>query len=132
MRIDKWLWAVRFYKSRTLAALSCKSSKVKINGHEAKSSSSIKIGDIIEIKKNGFFLKYQALGLPEKRTSAPLASLAFSNLTPPEELNKYNEAYRESSYFVVREKGAGRPTKKERREIELHHLESNEWPDFED
>lgn len=66
MRIDKWLWTVRFYKSRTLASLSCKSSKVKINGHEAKASSSIKIGDLIEIKKNGFYLKYQVLGLPEK------------------------------------------------------------------
>ncbi|MBL7823925.1 MAG: RNA-binding S4 domain-containing protein [Saprospiraceae bacterium] len=132
MRIDKWLWTVRFYKSRTLASLSCKSSKVKINGHEAKASSSIKIGDLIEIKKNGFYLKYQVLGLPEKRTNATLASLAYTNLTPIEILNKYNTAYTESSYFNLRSKGSGRPTKKERREMDIPLIESNEWPDFDD
>lgn len=118
VRIDKWLWAVRLYKSRTMASDACKAGKVKSGGHLLKPSNAIVAGDILEIKKNGFNLTFKVNHLIQKRVSATLAAPCFDDLTPVEELNKYKDWFVGKSGVEYRERGDGRPTKKERREID--------------
>lgn len=118
VRIDKWLWSVRIFKSRTIAADACKEGKVKWNGHAAKSSQLIQAGDRLEVKKEGFNMQYKVLNLIEKRVGAPIAQACYEDLTPAEELNKYKDWFVGKAGAEYREKGAGRPTKKERRVID--------------
>lgn len=118
VRIDKWLWSVRIFKSRTLAADACKEGKVKINAHSAKAAQTIQIGDRVEVKKEGFLMQYKVLGLIEKRVSAPLAQVCYEDLTPPEELNKFKDWFVGKAGAEFRERGTGRPTKRERRVID--------------
>lgn len=118
VRIDKWLWSVRIFKSRSLATEACKSGKVKIKGVLAKPASSVQPGDHIEVKKLGFNLEYEVLKVIEKRVSAALAEECFLNLTPDEELNKYEDWFVGKKGVEYRERGSGRPTKRERREID--------------
>ena len=118
VRIDKWLWSVRIFKSRTLATDACKAGKVKIEGVAAKASQSIERGQVLQVSKDGFNLQYKVVDLIEKRVGAPLAQLCYENLTPEEELNKYNDWYIGKGGPERREKGAGRPTKRERRTID--------------
>ena len=118
VRIDKWLWAVRIFKSRTLAADACKSSKVKINGLNAKASDMVQRGALIQVKKEGFNMVFKVVDLLEKRVSASLAEPCYENLTPPEEMNKFKSWYLANSLTEVRDRGTGRPTKKERRDID--------------
>jgi ribosome-associated heat shock protein Hsp15 len=117
-RIDKWLWAVRIFKSRTLASDSCKENKVKVNGMEVKSSASVNIGDLVEVKKDGFNRKYKVLKIIEQRVSALLAAPCYEDLTPEEELRKYDAWFVGYLGKEVRDKGTGRPTKRDRREID--------------
>lgn len=117
-RIDKWLWSVRLYKTRTLATNACKSGHVKINSKTAKASSEITVHDKITVRKDGFQLEFLVLQVIEKRVGAPLAVQCYDNITPEEELNKYNSWYIGKANSEIREKGSGRPTKKERREID--------------
>ncbi len=117
-RIDKWLWSVRIFKSRTLSNAACKSGKVKIEGEKAKPAQSLEEGEIVEVKKNGFDYTFQVQKIIQKRVGAPIAVKCYKNLTPEDELNKYKEWYIGKSQPERREKGAGRPTKKERRELE--------------
>ncbi len=119
VRIDKWLWSVRIFKSRTIASDACREGKVKVNGELAKASHVIQPGDRLEVKKEGFQMQYKVLGLIEKRVSAPLAQACYEDLTPAEELNKFKDWFVGKAGAEYREKGAGRPTKKERREIEV-------------
>lgn len=118
VRIDKWLWSVRIFKSRTIAADACKESKVKLNGVVAKSSQLLQVGDQVEVKKEGFNMRYKVLNLIEKRVGAPIAQTCYEDLTPAEELNKYKEWFVGKAGAEYREKGAGRPTKRERRVID--------------
>jgi ribosome-associated heat shock protein Hsp15 len=118
VRIDKWLWSVRIFKSRTIATDACKEGKVKWNGVNAKSSQLIQVGDQVEVKKEGFNMQYKVLNLIEKRVGAPIAQACYEDLTPEEELNKFKEWFVGKSGVEYREKGAGRPTKRERREID--------------
>ena len=118
VRVDKWLWSVRIFKSRTISTEACKTNKVRINGDVAKSSSSVSCGDLVEVKKNGFTFQYKVLKLIEKRVSATLAAPCYEDLTPADELNKYNAWYVGKAQPEKREKGAGRPTKRERRDID--------------
>lgn len=118
VRVDKWLWSVRIYKSRTLATDACKEGKVKINGTTVKASNAVQIGEVIEVRKDGFQLQFKVVALIEKRVGAPIAQQCYENLTPEEELNKYNAWYVGKAVPERREKGSGRPTKKERREID--------------
>lgn len=117
-RIDKWLWSVRIFKSRTLATDTCKAGKVKINGKRAKASSEIKIDDQVEVKKNGFNLEFIVLDVIQKRVGAPLAVLCYNDITPETELRKYEDWFVGKARAEFREKGEGRPTKKQRREID--------------
>ncbi|NBC25130.1 MAG: RNA-binding S4 domain-containing protein [Bacteroidetes bacterium] len=117
-RIDKWLWAVRIFKSRTLANAACKSGKVKVEGEKVKPAQSINEGQLVEVKKNGFEYTFKIIKILQKRVGAPIAVNCYENLTPEEELNKYKDWYIGKGQTEKREKGAGRPTKKDRRELE--------------
>ncbi len=118
VRIDKWLWSVRIYKSRTLAADAIKSGKVRIGDSMAKASDNISVGQIVHVKKDGFNLDFLVKKLIEKRVGAPIALECYDNITPQEELSKYNEWFVGKSGIEHRERGTGRPTKRERRDIE--------------
>lgn len=131
LRLDKWLWAVRLFKSRTLATDVCKSGKVKLNGHSLKPSYMLSIGETIELKKNGFNLTFKVKQLLEKRVSATLAAPCFDDLTPLEELNKYKDWFVGKGGPEMRDKGDGRPTKKDRRDIDEYKDMYFEDDDFE-
>ncbi len=118
VRIDKWLWSVRIFKSRTIAADACKKSKVKVNDATVKPSFLLERGAIVEVKKEGFNLKYKVIDLIDKRVSATLAQPCYENLTSEEEMNKFKDWFNYDSPAGQREKGAGRPTKKERRKLD--------------
>jgi ribosome-associated heat shock protein Hsp15 len=120
VRIDKWLWSVRIFKSRSMATDACKANHVKVDDQPAKASASIHRGDIIQVRKAGFNLVYKVIDLVEKRVSAPLAQVCYEDQTPPDELNKYKEWFVGKAKSELRERGSGRPTKKDRRLIEAH------------
>lgn len=111
-RIDKWLWAVRIYKTRSQASEACKKGRIIINGIQVKPSRVIKTGETIFIRKPPVVYTYRVKGLLQRRQSAKLAREYYEDLTSVEELNKLkiNE-----KLFFSRVKGSGRPTKKERR-----------------
>ncbi len=118
VRIDKWLWSVRLFKSRSMATDACKAGKVKIKDSNVKPSYLVTSGEEIEVKKNGFNLTFKVLQIIEKRVSATLAAPCFEDLTPLEEINKYKEWFVGKAGAEFRQRGEGRPTKKERREID--------------
>ena len=123
VRVDKWLWSVRIFKSRTIASDACKSNKVKIGETILKPSYLLEGGELLKVKKNGFNLDIKVVKLIEKRVSATLAQPWYENLTPEAEMKKFDDWYIGKAGAEKREKGAGRPTKKERREID-------EWKGF--
>ena len=118
IRIDKWLWSVRIYKTRTLAAEEIKSGKVKISDINAKPAAMVQVGDLVTVKKSGFVMTYKVIELLEKRVSAPLAAVAYEDLTPQDELDKYKNWFSGKTGVEIHERGTGRPTKKDRREID--------------
>jgi ribosome-associated heat shock protein Hsp15 len=118
VRIDKWLWSVRIFKSRTLATDACKSGKVKIDDVNVKPSYLVQRDEHVVVQKNGFRFQFKVVDLIQKRVSAPLAQACYEDLTPEEELNKYKDWYIGKGASEKREKGAGRPTKRERRLID--------------
>ncbi len=118
VRLDKWLWAVRIFKSRTMATDACKSGKVKVNGVAIKPSYAVTVGERVEVKKNGFIFTFKVNQLLEKRVSATLAVPCYDDLTPADELNKYKDWFIGKAGVELRDKGEGRPTKKDRREID--------------
>ncbi len=118
IRIDKYLWSIRIFKSRSLATDACREGKIKLRGENAKASALITIGDIIDVTKDGFRLKYKVVQLIEKRVSAILAKPCYEDLTPEEEINKYKSWFIGKGGPEWRDRGTGRPTKKDRREID--------------
>lgn len=118
MRIDKWLWCVRIFKSRSIAAEACKGNHVAMKGNPLKASANIQPGDLITVKKDGFHFQYEILQLLKSRVGAPIARLCYKDCTPPEELQKYDDWYARKTRSEFRERGSGRPTKKDRREID--------------
>jgi ribosome-associated heat shock protein Hsp15 len=111
-RIDKWLWAVRIFKTRSQASEACKKGRVIINGIQVKPSRVIKAGEKVFIRKPPVVYTYKIRGLLQKRQSAKIAREYYEDLTSVEELNKLKINER---LFFSRAKGTGRPTKKERR-----------------
>ena len=89
VRIDKWLWAVRLYKTRTLAAEACKKGKVLVDGVEVKPSRNVKIGDIIQVKRNPVLFSYEVLALTERRVGARLVPELKKDVTTPDQLELY-------------------------------------------
>lgn len=116
VRIDKWLWAVRIYKTRSNAADACKNGKVLINNIECKQSRTVKIGEIITVRKLPVVYTYKVIGLVENRQPAKNVSLYLENLTLQEELNKLD--MQNFTVFAQRDRGSGRPTKRERRMLD--------------
>ena len=119
VRVDKWLWAVRIFKSRTIASNACKNNKVSVDGQTLKPSNTIVRGMTLDVKKEGYNMVYKVVDLLEKRVSAKLAEPCYENLTSDEELSKFKEWYMHNKANAeFREKGEGRPTKKDRRNID--------------
>lgn len=118
VRVDKWLWAVRIFKSRTLATKMVKSGRVRINDGRIKPSSTVQVDDKVQVSKNGYNFEFLVKGILGKRVGAPLAIDYYEDLTPESELQKFKDEYIGKAPVENREKGAGRPTKKERREID--------------
>lgn len=116
VRIDKWLWAVRIFKTRSLAAEACKKGKVILNGIALKPSRSVKIGDILQIRSNPVTFSFKVLNLSENRMGAKLIPEYMENITTPDQLELLK--LHRLSRTVQRARGTGRPTKKDRREIE--------------
>jgi ribosome-associated heat shock protein Hsp15 len=96
----------------------CKAAKVKIGTSNVKPSYLVARGEIVEVKKNGFNLSFRVVDIIEKRVSAVLAAPCYEDLTPPEELSKYKDWFVGKSGSEFRDRGEGRPTKKDRREID--------------
>lgn len=115
-RIDKWLWAARIYKTRTIAAAACKKGQISLNGNQLKPSRMIKVGDVISVKKPPITYSFLVKQTIEKRVGAKLIPEVLENVTPPEqyELLEMNRI----SGFIDRARGTGRPTKKERRSLD--------------
>lgn len=116
IRIDKWLWAVRLYKTRSDAAEACRANRVTINGAFTKPSREVKTGDVIAVTKLPVTYSYRVLEPVSNRQPAKNVPLYAQNITPEEELNKLNIP--RETIFIKRDRGMGRPTKKERREID--------------
>ena len=114
--MDKYLWAVRIFKTRSDAADAIKNNRVTVGGAFAKPSREIKIGDKIEVRRNLVTYSYRVTGLVSNRQPAKNVALYCENITPQSELDKLNIP--RETIFVFRERGTGRPTKKERREID--------------
>ena len=118
VRIDKWLWSVRIFKSRTISSDTVKANKVKVNGKEVKASFLTQRNDVVTVKKGGFSFTFKVIEPIEKRVGAPIAVRCFQDLTPPEELLKYEDWYVGKTGAEHRDRGTGRPTKRERRDID--------------
>lgn len=116
VRIDKFLWAVRLYKTRSEATEACNGNKVRIGGVPVKPGKAVKNGDILEVHKGLANLQYKVLQLSNSRMGAQLVPDYLEDLTPESERAKFH-APRET-IVLHREKGAGRPTKKDRRELD--------------
>lgn len=114
IRVDRWLWAVRLYKSRSAATTACSKGEVRIEGQAAKPARRVKPGDTVEVKRREFVGVYKVISTIEKRVGAPIAVHCYEDLTPERpEKNPIFEAPES-----VRERGAGRPTKRERRALD--------------
>lgn len=125
MRLDKWLWAVRIFKTRSDAAEACRTNKVEVNGTVAKPSREIGEGDRVAVKKMPVVYSYTVLEEVSSRQPAKDVARYALNTTPPEQLDKLSVPHQ--TIFVTRERGAGRPTKKERRQIDslMDEMEDN-------
>ncbi len=116
VRIDKWLWAVRVFKTRSIASEACKKGHILMDGGPVKSSRNVKVGDVIQVRKVPVVYSFKVLALLEKRVGAKLVAEYMQDVTPEDqieilELQKLNVR-------LNRQKGTGRPTKKERRDLE--------------
>ncbi|MDR2949143.1 MAG: RNA-binding S4 domain-containing protein [Dysgonomonas sp.] len=116
VRIDKWLWAVRLFKTRSIAIEACKKGRITIKGITIKPSRMIKIGDIIEVRRPPVTYSFEVLNLSENRMGAKLVPDFMKDVTPPSQLEILELS--KMSGFVDRARGTGRPTKKDRRELD--------------
>ena len=115
-RIDKWMWAVRIFKTRTIAAEACKKGRVTINGSQVKAARMIKPNDVIKVKKPPIIYSFKVLQAIEKRVGAKLVPEVMENVTTPDQYELLEMS--KVSGFVDRARGTGRPTKKDRRSLE--------------
>lgn len=116
VRIDKFIWAIRLFKTRSEATEACNGNKVQLNGVPAKPSKAVKAGDTVSVRKGVALFTYKVLQPAEQRMGAALVPNFAENLTPQEELDKLHAPH--ETFFVKRDRGAGRPTKKDRREMD--------------
>lgn len=116
MRLDKLLWCVRYFKTRSLAAEACKKNRIKVNGDVAKASREVGPSDIITVRKDQIDYMFEVLQLPKNRLGAKLVSLYIVDKTSQEELDKLELRRLSQDYY--RERGEGTPTKKDRRDLD--------------
>lgn len=133
MRIDKFLWCIRLYKTRSLAADEIKKNRVSIGDSPVKSSKEVKVGEIIRIKKNQILYTIKVIQIPKSRVGAKLVSLYIEDHTEKDQYELLKMRRSEQSYY--RNKGEGRPTKKDRRELSEFISDSpdddnTDWEDF--
>lgn len=116
VRLDKYLWAVRIFKTRSDAAEAIRNNKVTVNGAYAKPSRDAKVGDVVAVRRQQVVFTYKILDLVSSRQPAKNVAAYCLDITPQEERDKLNIP--RETIFVFRERGTGRPTKKERRELD--------------
>jgi ribosome-associated heat shock protein Hsp15 len=116
VRLDKYLWAIRVYKTRSEAADACKSNRVKVNGTEAKPSREVREGDTLTVRKLPVTYTYKVIQMVETRQPAKNVALYAENVTPEEELAKLDK--KNVTVYIQRDRGTGRPTKRERRKLD--------------
>ncbi len=116
VRIDKWLWAVRIYKTRSLATEECRKGHVSIGNIPVKPSRMVHVGEILKVRKSPITRTFRVLQLAEKRMSASLTMAHLEDITPPEELELLD--MQKNMRWITRDPGTGRPTKKERRDLD--------------
>lgn len=109
VRVDSWLWAIRIYKTRSAATTACRAGHVRVGGERTKAAQTVKPGDEVQVRMSGFDRILIVKQTLSKRVGAPVAVTAYEDRTPPRE---------PSAMLAVRDRGAGRPTKRERREID--------------
>ena len=115
VRVDKWLWAVRVFKTRRQATDACTAGQIRINGDVAKPASKVKVGDVVQAARRDRTIIYVARELLEKRVSALLAAAAVEDRSPPP---PKKQDHLDLLVFAQRDRGSGRPTKKDRRAID--------------
>lgn len=126
VRIDKWLWAMRIFKTRTVATEACKKGRVFVGDAIAKPSRTIKVGDVVKVRKPPVTYSFRALALTQNRLGAKLVPEYMENITPKSELDLLEIV--KISGFIDRRKGLGRPTKREGRELaEFTESMSDGW-----
>lgn len=116
VRIDKWMWAVRLFKTRSLAAEACKKGKVSVNGTPVKPSRSVRVGDVIGVRRSPVLFSFKVLALAENRMGAKLVPGFMENVTTPDQLELFELGRIAAQHN--RDRGTGRPTKKERRDLD--------------
>jgi ribosome-associated heat shock protein Hsp15 len=124
MRIDKYLWCIRVYKTRSVATTACKKGQIKIETKSIKPSKEVFGNELILVRKNQINYQLKVLDLPESRVGAKLVALYMKDVTPKEEFEKTELLKYSKDYY--RKKGAGRPTKKDRRDIEGYQEDTEE------
>ena len=122
MRVDQYLWCIRYYKSRNQASLGCKQGHVRIGDQLVKPSREVIIGDKIKVRKNQIWHKLIVMDIPKSRLGAKLVDIYRENITPDDAFDQLN--VQNLSKVPKREKGTGRPTKKDRREMDDYFEDS--------
>lgn len=115
-RVDKWLWAVRMFKTRSLAADACKKGRVLMQGVAVKPSRELKVGDVLQVRRNPIIYTFKVVALTQNRVGAKLVPQFMENVTAPDQLELLEVLKLDQSNR--RAKGLGRPTKKERRDLD--------------
>lgn len=116
VRIDKWMWATRIFKTRTIAVEACKKGRVMINNVTVKPARMIKVGEVLQVRKPPVVYSFKVLELTDKRMGAKLVSQYLENVTTPDQLEILE--LQKIGGFINRARGTGRPTKKERRDLD--------------
>lgn len=116
VRVDKWLWAMRLYKTRSIAADACRANRVKVNDGLAKPARPVEVGDVVSARRGHITYTYKVLQLIGNRQPASNLPKYIKDITPQSELDKLNVP--RETIFVQRDRGSGRPTKRERRQID--------------
>lgn len=124
MRVDKYLWCVRFYKTRNKASQACKKGHIFVRNAKVKPSQEIFVGDILKIRKNQISFEIKIIGLPESRVGAKLVFQYYMDQTPKENLEHVEKLRYAQKHY--RKQGLGRPTKKDRRELDEFLKDSND------
>lgn len=133
-RLDKWLWAARIFKTRSVAADACRNNRVSVGGTHRKPSYTIKPGDVVDVRKPPIVYSFRVLACIEQRVGAKLVPMIMENVTDPKQMELLEMT--RISGFVDRARGTGRPTKKDRRELDAFAdpliLDLDDWDDDEE